>query len=134
MPGAKRSRLHLVVAAVAIVFGIVTVAAGVRVLRGADPGYVVFLPLLLFNTAMGLVYVAVGVLAARRSAQARRGAALVALLNLGVLVALLLGYRAGVAIAVQSLAAMSFRSAVWALLFLLLRRAQRLGVEAGHAG
>ena len=63
-----------ILAFVAIAFGLLTVFAGGRVLAGADPGYVVFRPLLVFNFAMGFVYVAAGV-AALRSAELgkRRG-------------------------------------------------------------
>ena len=39
-------------------FGLV---AGGRVLLGGDPGYVVYLPLLVFNTAMGVAYLFTGV-------------------------------------------------------------------------
>jgi hypothetical protein len=38
----------------AILFGVATIIAGVRVLAGADPGYTVFQPLLIYNTAMGI--------------------------------------------------------------------------------
>jgi hypothetical protein len=131
---ASREALFTIVAVAALVFGVVTLAAGARVLRGADPGYVVFRPLLIFNTTMGLAYIAVGVLAQRRSAQAVRGAALIALVNLGVLAALALGERAGAAIAAASLLAMGFRSAVWALLFLVLRHAGRRPPEGEHGG
>ncbi len=50
-------------AAVAVLFGIATVVAGTRVLSGSDPGYLVFRPLLIFNTAMGVAYLAAGVVA-----------------------------------------------------------------------
>lgn len=45
--------LRRVLALIALVFGLVTLVAGGRVLAGADPGYVVFRPLLLYNVAMG---------------------------------------------------------------------------------
>ena len=51
-----------VVAAVAVVFGVATLVEGGRVLAGADPGFVVFRPLLLFNATMGVVYILAGLL------------------------------------------------------------------------
>lgn len=50
-------------ALVAALFGLATIIAGARVLAGSDPGYIVFRPLLLYNTAMGFAYVAAGVIA-----------------------------------------------------------------------
>ncbi len=128
------SPLWRVAAGVGVIFGLVTLMAGGRVLLGADPGYVVYKPLLLFNTAMGLAYLTVGVLSWRRHALALPGAALVALANLGVLVALALRFEPGGPIATTSLGAMSFRTAVWVILFLLLRRAARRGAPHADGG
>ena len=104
----------------AALFGLATIAAGVRVLAGADPGYVVFRPLLLFNTAMGFAYVGAGVLAWRDLTRGRSAAAVIFGLNLCVLGAI--GYLSstGSAVAVDSLRAMAFRTGVWLLLFLAL--------------
>lgn len=125
MIASPRSKLALFAAIVAVLFGIATVFAGTRVLLGADPGYVVYRPLLLFNTAMGLAYIAVGVLAWQRSALAARGAGLVALLNLAALVGIALLYANGGAVAGASLRAMAFRTVVWIVLFVMLLRAGR---------
>ena len=57
------SILQKILALAALLFGLTTIAAGVRVLTGTDPGYLVFRPLLIYNTLMGLVYVAGGVIA-----------------------------------------------------------------------
>jgi hypothetical protein len=71
------------VAVVAAVFGLATIVAGGRVLTGwSDPGYVVYRPLLIYNTAMGVAYLA-----------------------------------AGSSVAIDSLRAMTFRTAVWLALF-----------------
>jgi len=43
-----------VLAFAAALFGIATIIAGTRVLVGADPGYIVFRPLLIYNAAMGI--------------------------------------------------------------------------------
>ena len=105
-------------AAVAVLFGAATIFAGGRVLRGVDPGYQVFRPLLIYNTAMGAVYLAAGVALWRRAHDGRNAAGAIFLLNLLVLVAIVLVYRSGGGVAADSLRAMSFRTAVWLALFL----------------
>ena len=103
--------------AVAILFGILTLFAGGRVLLGADPGYLVFPPLLVYNTTMGLAYVAVGALLLRHSPWARAGAGAIFGLNAAVLVAIVIVHRAGGGVAVDSLRAMSLRTGVWLVIF-----------------
>lgn len=103
---------------VAILFGIVTIFAGGRVLLGADPGYVVFRPLLIYNTVMGVLYVAAGVTlwySARRGMQA---AGAIFGLNLLVLIGIAIAYRSGDAVAVDSVRAMTLRTVVWLAIFL----------------
>ncbi len=114
-----------VLAGIAMLFGLVTIFAGTRVLRGADPGYIVFRPLLLYNTVMGFVYAGVGVTIWRRLDPGRKGAATIFLLNLLVLGAIVMVYLSGGAVAVESLRAMTLRTGVWLLLFLGLRRLGR---------
>ncbi len=113
------------VAVVAVIVGVVTVFAGGRVLAGADPGYVVFRPLLLFNTIMGVVYIAAGWQVWRDLRCGRAWAQTIALLNLLALLAVSVAYAAGAGVAGQSLAAMSFRTFAWAGLFLTLSSAVR---------
>lgn len=103
--------------AFAILFGLATLFAGGRVLLGSDPGYLVFRPLLIYNTTMGLAYVATGWLLLRRSGWARPGAGAIFTINLLVLVVIVLVYRSGGGVAVDSLRAMSLRTAVWLLIF-----------------
>ena len=122
------------VAAVAVLFGVATLVAGSRVLLGSDPGYAVFTPLLLFNTLMGFAYIAVGVLAWRRTPLAVRGAAVIALLNVAVLGGIALLYTRGGPVAVNSLQAMGLRAAVWIVLFLVLLLASRVGRHDRGAG
>lgn len=124
--------LHLqgrkVVAAVAIaavLFGLVTMIAGARVLLGSDPGYVVYLPLLRFNTIMGVVYVTVGVLAWRHLRLGVYGAAAISVLNLLVLGAISYVYAQNGSVASTSVQAMTFRTVVWVVLFLVLAGASR---------
>jgi len=124
--------LHLhsrkVVAAVAIaavLFGLVTMIAGARVLVGSDPGYVVYLPLLRFNTIMGVVYVAVGVLAWRHLRLGVYGAAAICVFNLLALGAISYLYTPNGSIASTSVQAMTFRTVVWVVLFFVLAWARR---------
>lgn len=104
-------------AVVAVLFGVATLFAGGGVLLGADPGYPVFRPLLVFNTAMGVAYVAAGITIWRSVSTARYAAGAIALLNLLVLVGILMVYRSGGTVAVDSVRAMTLRTVVWLILF-----------------
>ncbi len=108
-------------AAVALLFGVLTVVAGGRVLLGSDPGYVVFRPLLIYNTIMGVAYVAAGVLLLVNPSRGRQAAGAIFLLNLLALIGIVLVYRTGGAVAFDSLRAMSLRTVVWLVIFLAAR-------------
>ncbi|MFU8859458.1 MAG: hypothetical protein ACNA8K_03445 [Cyclonatronaceae bacterium] len=110
--------VRTIVITVAVLFGTFTLFAGAQVLLGYDPGYQVFRPLLFFNTAMGLVYLAAGVAVWRSDNAGRNAAAAVFLLNLLVLIGILVIYRSDGGVAVDSLRAMTFRTVVWLVLFL----------------
>jgi len=113
---------------VAVLFGAMTLFAGIRVLTGADPGYVVFRPLLLYNTLMGVAYVAAGAIAWRNPAAGMRVAGIIFALNAAVLLAVVYLYRTGSAVAIDSVQAMTLRSVVWLVLlagFAWLSRAAR---------
>jgi hypothetical protein len=100
-------------ALLAAAFGIATLAAGTRVWLGADPGYVVYRPLLVFNTAMSAAYLGAALLAWRgaRAAVATSWAVFAAnLAMLGWIGALA---RDSGAVATTSLAAMSLRTGFW---------------------
>jgi hypothetical protein len=115
---------------VAIAFGIVTVIAGGRVLSGTDPGYLVFRPLLVFNTAMGVAYIVAGAVTWRDLGKGRAAAAAIFAVNLVVLVGVVVLYRTGGPVAMDSVMAMTLRTAVWAALFgglTWLMRAERPG-------
>ena len=121
--------LQFILALVALLFGAATLFSGGRVLGGADPGYVVFRPLLLYNTSMGLAYMATAGLIWRHLPRALSASLTIVCLNLLVLacVGFLLQARQGVA--EQSVLAMALRTGVWLALlvgvaWLLRRRAQ----------
>jgi hypothetical protein len=115
----------------ASLFGIVTVIAGTRVLAGSDPGHIVFRPLLLYNTLMGIGYVAAGLVAWRNIERGKHAAAAIFVLNCLVLGTIAYLYAAGEAVAIESLRAMIFRTVVWLVVFLGLvwmsRRNNRTG-------
>ena len=102
---------------IAVLFGLVTIFAGSRVLLGSDPGYIIFLPLLIYNLSMGIVYISAGIIAFRNSKQGMYFAAVIFSLNLIVLAVIFALYEDGKLIAVDSLRAMSFRTVVWLILF-----------------
>jgi len=118
--------LQVILALVALLFGAATLFAGGRVLGGADPGYVVFRPLLLFNTGMGLAYVGTAFLIWRNLPRALPASLAIFSLNLLVLVLVAYLLQAGQGVAEQSLRAMMLRTGVWLVLLLgvawLLRR------------
>lgn len=116
---------------VAILFGIVTVIAGTRVLAGSDPGYSVFFPLLLYNTAMGVAYMVAGVTAWRNFNRDNCAAAAIFVLNFFVLGIVSYLYTAGTAVAVESVHAMIFRTGVWFAIFLGLAWVRRMEILTG---
>jgi hypothetical protein len=113
------------VAIVAVLFGVATMIAGARVLLGSDPGYVVYLPLLRFNTIMGVVYVAVGVIAWRSLWLGVYGSAAICVLNLVALGIISYLYTPNGSIATTSVQAMTFRTVVWLILFFVLAWSSR---------
>jgi len=110
--------VQILAAAVAVLFGVATLFAGGRVLLGSDPGYEVFRALLIYNTAMGVAYLAAGVTIWHSVNAGRYAARAIFLLNLLVLVGILVVDRSGGTVAVESLRAMTLRTIVWLVLFL----------------
>ena len=106
----------------AALFGFATIIAGTRVLAGSDPGYVVFRPLLIYNTTMGIFYVAAGFIVWRNINRGKYAAATIFILNFFVLGAIGYLYTVGSLVALDSLRAMIFRTVVWLVLFLGLTR------------
>jgi len=116
-----RSFVRQVAAVVAVLFGIATMISGGRVLTGSvDPGYEVFRPLLVFNTAMGVAYLTAGISIWRGLRRGTSAAATIFALNVVALVAIAFLYMRGAGVAVESLRAMTFRTIVWLGLFAAL--------------
>lgn len=110
--------IQAILAVVAVAFGVATLVSGGRVLGGSDPGYIVFRPLLFYNTAMGVVYLASGVIAWRSVKRGKVAAAAIFVLNLLVFGVIGSLYATGSAVAIDSIRAMTFRTGVWLALFL----------------
>ncbi len=117
-------------ALVALLFGLVTIVTGTRVLAGSDPGYPVYQPLLAYNVAMGFAYIAAGVLAWRSAQRGKRAALAIFVLNLVVLAAIAWLYSSGGAVALESVRAMILRTSVWLVLFLGFAWAGRRAARA----
>ncbi len=117
-------------AMIGIIFGIITILSGGTVLFGSNPGYVVFLPLVIFNTAMGFAYIVSGATAWKNPVRGKTIAGFIFLLNFTVLVTITYLYFNGSDIANQSLAAMSFRSIVWLIIYIGLAKA--ISKQASH--
>jgi hypothetical protein len=91
--------IQTVMAFTAALFGLITIIAGTRVLAGSDPGYIVFRPLLIYNTAMGIAYVAAGIIAWRSLVRGKYAAATIFVVNFLILAAIGLLFTAGGAVA-----------------------------------
>jgi hypothetical protein len=115
-----------IAAALGLLFGLMSVVAGTRVLAGiAHPGYVVLPWLVAYNVAAGAVGVAAGagLWTLRRWAV---GLARTLAAAHGIVLVILLGFRAvDRPVADDSLAAMGLRVAVWTAIAVVAGRAQR---------
>ncbi|MEX0905651.1 MAG: hypothetical protein WD604_16450 [Balneolaceae bacterium] len=119
-------RLQILTAIVAIVFGLFTVFAGSRVLLEiSDPGYTVFLPLLIFNTVMGFVYIATGILIWRNTQKGGFASKLIFLLNLAVFCIILFLFFTGEKVAVESVMAIGLRTIVWGIIFWSVKKLKK---------
>lgn len=127
---ARRDRVPVVAAAVAIVFGLATIRAGARVLFGVPEAvtaaghYVAFV--LWFNFLAGFLYVVAGVGFWMRGRWTFPLAAAIAAATVAVFVAFGIHIVAGGAWESRTLAAMALRSVVWiALAWVAARRIPR---------
>ena len=114
---------QMTTAAVAILFGLLTVIAGSRVLLDfSDPGYTVFYPLLIFNTVMGFVYIGTGVMILKTLKKAVIASKMIFLLNLAVFIIILLLFLTGDQVAADSIMAMGLRTVVWLVIYWSLKK------------
>jgi len=104
----------------AVSFGVVTIIASTRVLTGSDPGYKVFLPLLIYNAAMGVAYIAAGAATWHNLNRGKYAAASIFILNFLVLGIISYLYLTGTSVAVESVGAMIFRTVLWFVLYVVM--------------
>lgn len=121
------SHAQRLTALVAALFGLATIVAGGRILLGlGEAGYEVVRPVLLFNTGMGVLYMAAAVLILRDIGRGRLLAGAIAALNAIVLLTVVVRRATGGLVADETLAAMTLRTGVWlaitAVLTIALRR------------
>jgi hypothetical protein len=124
-PHDRAQRLTAVVAAL---FGVATLVAGGRLLLGlGEAGYEVVRPVLLFNTGMGVLYLAAAALILRDVERGRLLAGGIAAVNVVVLLAVVVRRATGGPVADETLAAMALRAGVWIAITVALRRASADG-------
>lgn len=111
----KQKWISGTLAIIANLFGLLTIFSGYRVLFGvSDPGYVVFLPLLIFNILMGFIYLIAAWFIWTNLKRGFELSRLIAFMNLGVLIMIgALFLVSDNLIAIDSIYAMSFRTFVW---------------------
>ncbi len=109
------------IAGIAVIMGLLPVITGTRVLSGSfDPGYTSFPLLIGYNIFMGLVSMVAGYLIWTRHKQALLISGIIASGHILVLLSLLTIFND--VIATQSIKAMIFRSVVWVVIFLFVRK------------
>jgi hypothetical protein len=110
-------------AIIAIAFGLITIWVGGMTLFGFfDPGYIIFVPLLIYNTVMGFFYTATGVVIWQQHPKALQASKFIFLFNLVVLIIITLLYWTNFEVAFESLKAMSLRTLVWAIIYFSLSK------------
>lgn len=120
------SRLQRAAIGIAAVFGVLTVFAGGTLLLGLrDAGYDVVRPVLVFNTIMGLVYLAAAAVTLRDLELGWRLAFAISLANAAVLTGVALYDAATGGVATETVAAMLTRTLVWFGLFGMLSWVRR---------
>ena len=110
-------------AIIAIVFGLVTIWVGGMTLFGFfNPGYIIFVPLLIYNTVMGFLYIATGILIWQQHPNALQVSKFIFVLNILVLLIVTLLYWTNFEVAFESLKAMSLRTLIWGIIYFSLSK------------
>lgn len=113
-------------AIIATAFGLITISVGGTTLLGfSNPGYVIFLPLLKYNTVMGFFYTATGILIWQQHPKAMGASKIIFILNAAVLILIILLYWMSFNVAFDSIKAMTLRSLVWAIIYVSMVKAER---------
>lgn len=129
------SRLQRAAIGIAAVFGVLSILAGGTILLGLrDAGYEVVRPVLVFNTIMGVVYLAAAAVTLRDLELGWRLAFAISLANAAVLTGVALYDAATGGVATETVAAMLARTLVWFGIFGMLswvRRPRRRWTPTG---
>lgn len=86
---------------------------------GLDPGYIVFRPLLIYNFSMGAIYLITGLALWRNYTAARWAAGAIFCFNALVLTSIVWIFQHQGGVATESLRAMTFRTILWLVIFLV---------------
>ena len=110
-----------VAAGVAFLIGLMAAITGTRVLTGSfDPGYSVLTWLVIYNVSMGIVSILAGVLIWKEKANAQVLSGIITIGHISVLISLLTIFSS--VAATSSIKAMIFRSVIWIVIFLVVRK------------
>jgi hypothetical protein len=113
--------LEKIVAGVVFFIGLMAVIAGTRVLLGSSvPGYTVLPVLVSYNVFAGLVSILAGILIWKKHRFALLLSGIITVSHIGVLSSLLTIFNT--AVAQESINTMIIRSAVWIILFLIVKK------------
>ncbi len=85
-----------------------------------EPGYIIFVPLLIYNTIMGFFYTATGILIWQQHPKALQASKFIFLFNLLFLITLTLLYWTNFEVAFDSIKAMSLRTLIWGIIYFSL--------------
>jgi len=108
-------------AGVAFLVGIMAAIMGTRVLTGAlDPDYSVLTWLVYYNVIVGIVSIFTGFMIWKENTKAFLFSGIIAAGHISILISLLTIFSS--VVATQSIKAMIFRSVIWIVLFLVVRK------------
>lgn len=111
---------YMITATVAVLFSLFTIIEGSQVLIGiTQHDYIVFTPLLIYNVAMAIVGLFVGVLIWLNHKKALTLTSILTVLHFIVLIVVTVIFISDGAIAMHSVKAMTIRSLVWLAITLL---------------
>lgn len=120
-----------IAASVAVVFSLLSIIEGTKVLLGvAQTEYVVLTPLLIYNVVMGFMGVFVGIALWRNHARSLMFTSMVAAAHLIVLLVVGVLYVSGGVVAEHSLQAMGIRTVVWLTIAVVSRKVGKSIVQS----
>lgn len=122
----KFAATRILTSFIAVIFGVITFFVGGQTLLGfSDPGYSIFLPLLIFNFLMGFLYAGTGFLIWMSHPQELKTARTIFLLNFFVFLMIGFLYLSSDKVAMESVIAMIFRTGLWLVIFIVIRLLNR---------